>query len=280
MEFHADDPVRCRFTGPQSTVLGVTESDYNVVRSAGFVLAAAIAVGLQRFTPHARLRGSWRTNCGLWGINLLVLGAVCGACACTVAQWARAAGVGLFAIVPAPRWMAILVSVLTLDLVSYAWHRANHRLRLLWRFHQVHHSDVTFTVSTGVRFHPGELVLSLPLRLAAVALLGVPPEGVVVFEVLFNIANLVEHGDANLPAIAERFLGRVLITPAVHRWHHSRRWAELDTNFGTIFAVWDRLLGTYHTSSSATDVETGLPSVTQPTGLVRALVLPGVHSGR
>lgn len=272
--------MRCGGGGLRSTFRAVTEHDFTVVRSTGFVLALAIAVGLQRLTPHARLRGSWRANGGLWGVNLAVLGVVCGACVCTVAQWAHAARVGLFAVVPAPWWMVIVVSVLALDLVSYAWHRANHRLRLLWRFHQVHHSDVTFTVSTGVRFHPGELLLSLPLRLGAVVLLGVPPEGVVVFEVVFNIANLVEHGDTNLPAFAERFLGRAFITPAVHRWHHSRRWAELDTNFGTIFAVWDRLLGTYHTSSSATDVETGLPGVTQPTGFVRALMLPSVQSGR
>jgi sterol desaturase/sphingolipid hydroxylase (fatty acid hydroxylase superfamily) len=258
----------------------VSEYDFNLVRSAGFVLAVAIAAGLQRLAPHARLRGSWAANCGLWGVNLLVLGAVCGACACTVAHWARAAGIGLFALVPAPRWLAIVLSVLALDMVSYAWHRANHRLRVLWRFHQVHHSDVTFTVSTGVRFHPGELLLSLPLRLGAIVLLGVPPEGVVVFEVVFNIANLVEHGDTNLPAFAERICGRVFITPALHRWHHSRRWAELDSNFGTIFAVWDRVLGTYQTSSSATAVETGLPNVLRPTGFVRALLLPGVHPGR
>jgi sterol desaturase/sphingolipid hydroxylase (fatty acid hydroxylase superfamily) len=175
--------------------------------------------------------------------------------------------------------MAIVVSVLALDLVSYAWHRANHRLRLLWRFHQVHHSDVTFTVSTGVRFHPGELLLSLPLRLAAVALVGVPPEAVVVFEVLFNIANLVEHGDTNLPAVAERLLNRVFITPALHRWHHSRRWAQLNTNFGTIFVVWDRLFDTFQSNASATAVDTGLPNVAQPTGFVRALVMPRVARG-
>lgn len=262
------------------TISSVTEYDFNVVRSTGFVLAALIAVGLQRLVPHARLRGSWRANCGLWGVNLLVLGAVCGACACTVARWARGAGVGLFAVVPAPRWMAVVLSIVALDLVSYGWHRANHRLRVLWRFHRVHHSDGTFTVSTGVRFHPGELLLSVPLRLAAVALLGVPPEGVVVFEVLFNIANLVEHGDTNFPADVEHILDRVLITPALHRWHHSRRWAELNTNFGTIFTVWDRLFGTYQANSSAAEVETGLPGVPQPTGFLRALALPGLRSGR
>ena len=254
----------------------MSEHDFNVIRSAGFVLAVVIAVGLQRLTPHARLRGSWTANCSLWGVNLAVLGVVCGACGFTVARWAAAAGVGLLAVVSAPRWLAIAASVLALDLVSYWWHRANHRLGVLWRFHRVHHSDLTFTVSTGVRFHPGELVLSLPLRLAAVALLGVPPEGVAIFEVCFTVANLVEHGDIDLPAPLEHFVDRALITPALHRWHHAQTWTQLNTNFGTVFAVWDRLFGTYHRSSSATPVKTGLPGVATPTGFVQALVLPAL----
>lgn len=258
----------------------VTEHEFNLLRSAGFVLAVVIAFGLQRIAPHARLRGSWQTNCGLWAVNLLVLGAVCGACACTVARWAEAQGIGLFAVVPAPRWSAVVVTVLALDVVSYCWHRANHRIRVLWRFHRVHHSDITFTVSTGARFHPGELILSLPLRLTAVVLLGAPPAGVLIFELVFTIANLVEHGDTNLPAAVERALAGVLITPALHRLHHSRQWADLNTNFGTIFSVWDRLFATHAASSSAVEVQTGLPGVTQPTGFLGALLLPGVPLGR
>lgn len=177
----------------------VTEHEFNLLRSAaGFVLAVVIALGLQRIAPHARLKGSWQANCGLWAVNVLVLGAVCGACACTVARWAETRGIGVFAVVPAPGWSAVVVSVLALDVVSYCWHRANHRIRVLWRFHRVHHSDTTFTVSTGTRFHPGELMLSLPLRLTAVVLLGAPPEGVLAFELIFTIANLVEHSDTNL----------------------------------------------------------------------------------
>lgn len=258
----------------------VTEHDFSVVRSVGFVLAAVIAVGLQRLRPHARLRGSWQTNCGLWAVNLVVLGAVCGACVCTAARWAEARGVGLFSVVAAPRWLAIAVSVLALDFVSYCWHRANHLIPALWRFHRVHHSDVAFTVSTGTRFHPGELVLSLPLRLAAVVLLGAPPEGVLIFELVFNVANLVEHGDTNLPATVERRLAWVFITPALHRFHHSRQWADLNTNFGTIFALWDRLFSTHRGSSSRTEVQTGIPGLTEETGFLDALLLPAVRRGR
>lgn len=252
----------------------MTESEFNVVRAVGFVLAVAIAVSLQRITPHARLHGSWRTNLGLWAINAGVLGVVCGACAYTVAGWASAARVGVLNLVPMPHAVAIIASIVGLDVVSYGWHRANHQLRWLWRFHQVHHSDATFTVSTGVRFHPGELLLSLPVRLSAVAALGAPPEGVVFFELIFAVANLVEHGDINLPARLEQRLARVLVTPGLHRRHHSTQVTELNTNFGTIFSLWDRWFRTFLASGSTADVQTGLPGMSGTPGLLEAVLFP------
>jgi sterol desaturase/sphingolipid hydroxylase (fatty acid hydroxylase superfamily) len=252
----------------------MTENEFTVVRSVGFMLAVAIAVGLQRIAPHARLRGSWRTNLGLWALNAVVLGVVCGACAYTVARWASAAGVGVLTLVPMPRAVAVIASIVVLDVVSYGWHRANHQLRWLSRFHQVHHSDPTFTVSTGVRFHPGELLLSLPVRLSAVVALGAPPEGVVFFELIFAVANLVEHGDINLPAQLERRLAHVFITPALHRRHHSTQVTELNTNFGTIFSLWDRWFGTFLASGSAADVQTGLPGISSAPGLLQAVLFP------
>jgi sterol desaturase/sphingolipid hydroxylase (fatty acid hydroxylase superfamily) len=233
-----------------------------------------VAAALQRWHPHARIRRPARSNLGLWAVNLVVLGVVCGGCACAVARWAAAARIGLLNASAAPLWIGVPATILALDVVSYGWHRANHRLRWLWRFHQVHHSDAAFSVSTGVRFHPGELLLSLPLRLAAVALLGASPAGVVAFEVVFTIANLIEHGDIDLPLAVERRIGRVCVTPALHRRHHSRRRSELNSNFGTIFAVWDRLLGTYGDSSSAARVDTGLAELSDTPSLGRALILP------
>jgi len=156
-------------------------------------------------------------------------------------------------------WMAIPVTVIALDLVSYGWHRANHRVALLWRFHRVHHSDTAFTASTAARFHPGELLLSLPVRLAAVATVGATPEAVVAFEIVFALANFFEHSNADLPAPVERRLALLCVTPALHRWHHSKRAEELDSNFGTILTLWDRLGRTYQPNSSRVAVETGLP---------------------
>ncbi len=252
----------------------MTESDFQIVRVGGFLVAAALAFGLQRLAPHAPLRGRGGVNGGLWGINVVVLTAVCGACACTVARWAAGAEFGVLNTVSLPPWIGLPVTVAALDAVSYGWHRANHRIAVLWRFHRVHHSDPSFTVSTGLRFHPGELLLSLPIRLAAVALLGAPAVAVVVFEIVFTIANLFEHGNIDLPIVLERRLARGLVTPALHRRHHGRRSVELNSNFGTIFTVWDRLLGTYGESSSATRFEIGLPSGEPVVTLLRALALP------
>ena len=244
-----------------------------MLRGAGFMTALALALLLQRLWPHARLRGSWSVNGGIWFTNLVVIGIVCGACACTVARWAGGHGIGVLNAAPAPSWLGIPIGIVALDLVSYLWHRANHRVRFLWRFHQVHHSDPTFTASTGVRFHPGELLLSLPVRVTAVALVGASAEAVVLFEIVFTVANLVEHGDINLPLSFERLMGRVFITPALHRRHHTKLGPDRDTNFGTICAIWDRLFGTRADNDSATAIETGLPGLGQLT-LPRVFMLP------
>ncbi len=212
-------------------------------------------------------------NGGLWLINAAIVGAVCGACAFTAAEWAGRQGLGVLNWAGLGAWASIPASLVVLDLVSYGWHRANHRVPVLWRFHQVHHSDPTFTASTGVRFHPGELLLSLPLRLVTVVLLGASVEAVLTFEIAFTVANLVEHGDINVPRRIERALARVLVTPALHRRHHTKFGPARDTNFGTIFSVWDRLLRTYTPNDSATAVQTGLPGLDR-LGLSGALVLP------
>lgn len=256
----------------------MTEAQLQAIRAGAFVAAMVLAILLQGLAPHARLRGSWRVNGGLWLVNALVVGAVCGACACTAAQWAAREGIGVLNAAGVGAWAAIPATVVGLDLLSYGWHRANHRLPLLWRFHQVHHSDPAFTVSTGVRFHPGELLLSLPLRLAAVVLLGAPVEAVLAFEATFTVANLVEHGDIDLPGGVEGTLARALVTPALHRRHHTRVGPERDTNYGTIFSFWDRLLGTYTQSDSTTRVETGLLGADQVT-FAGALMLPARRRG-
>jgi sterol desaturase/sphingolipid hydroxylase (fatty acid hydroxylase superfamily) len=153
---------------------------------------------------------------------------------------------------------------------------------LLWRFHQVHHGDSQYTVTTALRFHPGELLLALPVRLLAVTFLGVPVVGVIVFEVVFAFANFWEHGDIDLPLKVEEALGRAFITPALHRRHHSVESQLLDSNFGTIFSLWDRLFGSFGENRSSVKIETGLPGVEGSIGTMGILALParGIFRGR
>jgi sterol desaturase/sphingolipid hydroxylase (fatty acid hydroxylase superfamily) len=236
------------------------EATYQLARSAGLAAALLFGLALERWRPHEPLRPAWRTNLGLFAIDALVMGIVCGACGWVVAAWAADHGIGLLAWLGAGPSAAVGVGLLGLDAVSYLWHRANHRLPFLWRFHRVHHADTSYHVTTALRFHPGELLLALPVRLAAVLALGVPPEGVLLFELVFGVANLLEHMNFDLPGRLDPIARRLFITPALHRAHHACDWRELDTNFGTVLSVWDRLAGTYHASAPARRVATGLPT--------------------
>jgi sterol desaturase/sphingolipid hydroxylase (fatty acid hydroxylase superfamily) len=252
----------------------VSETDLRTARLVGFAAAFVLALALQRLLPHRRLQGSWRVNGGVWLFGAVVMGVLCGACVCLAARWAEPRSIGLFNSIAVPAGVRIIATVLLLDAVSWAWHRANHLVPFLWRFHRVHHSDGTFTVSTALRFHPGELLLSLPVRLVAVLALGAPVVGVVVFEVVFAFSNLIEHGNVSLPLGPERVLSAVLITPALHRHHHSVETAELNSNVGTIFTFWDRAMGSFQASSSADSVATGLPGGRTVGSVREALILP------
>jgi len=234
------------------------EPQAQLARGLAPVAAFAFGLALERIAPHVALRPAWRANLGLWATNALLMAAVCGACGFAVATWATREGVGLLNQIGAPTWLGVAAAVAGLDLLSYAWHRANHELGFLWRFHRVHHADADYHVSTALRFHPGELLLALPIRLAVIAALGAPALGVVVFEVVFGAANVLEHGNFDLPRPLERALGVAFVTPALHRRHHSIERSERDSNYGTILCVWDRLARTLRPDSSAAVFATGL----------------------
>jgi sterol desaturase/sphingolipid hydroxylase (fatty acid hydroxylase superfamily) len=250
------------------------EAAYQTARTLAVGVAIALAFALERWRPHAILRPAWLTNLGLGAIDSLVMAALCGACGWLAASWAASEGVGLLVWAGAGPWLAVAIGVLGLDAVSYGWHRANHQLPFLWRFHQVHHGDASFHFTTALRFHPGELLLALPVRLAAVVLLGVPPEGVLVFELVFGVANLLEHGNFDLPRRLEPMVERLLVTPALHRAHHTADWRELNTNFGTVFSIWDRLAGSLHVGEPERAVVTGIPGRPEAPSLSESLLLP------
>lgn len=232
---------------------------YKAIAAGGAFGAAAV---LQWLLPIAKDRklipGNWRTNLTLAAFNAAVTGLVCGGCLCGVSQQAAQYGFGLFLVARLPPAITILVCVVALDGVAWAWHRANHRMPALWRFHAVHHSDTVYDVSTAVRFHLGEIVVALIVRGIAVLLLGAPVAAILAFEIIYSLFNFMAHGSIALPGGLDRFLSRLVVTPAYHRVHHSRNAHQQHTNFGTIFAVWDRIFKTSQPWTPPTSYSVGL----------------------
>ena len=193
----------------------------------------------------------WTNNLALVALDTAILRLTFPILAVGLAAMAEERGWGLFNLVEAPAWLAILVSILVLDLVIYLQHVMFHAVPALWRLHRMHHADLEFDVTTGLRFHPVEILLSMGLKLAAVAALGPPAVAVLVFEVLLNATAMFNHSNIRLPARVDRVLRLVLVTPDMHRVHHSIVPAETNSNFGFNLPWWDRLLGTYRAAPRA-----------------------------
>jgi sterol desaturase/sphingolipid hydroxylase (fatty acid hydroxylase superfamily) len=158
-----------------------------------------------------------------------------------IAWWADASGFGLLHWLRAPAPVAAVAGFLLMDWAYYWWHVATHRIPFLWRFHNVHHTDLDLDVSTAVRFHFGEILLSVPPRVGIVTLIGLHPATLVIYELVFECAVFFHHSNARLPLRLERWLNRVIVTPRMHGTHHSIVRHETDSNWGTIFSWWDRL---------------------------------------
>lgn len=162
-----------------------------------------------------------------------------------MAEIAKIRGWGLLNLVVLPHWLEFGAAVLALDLVIYLQHRAFHRVPFFWRFHRMHHTDLDLDVSSGTRFHPIEILVSLLIKLGVIALLGTPVLAVVIFEVALNATSLFNHGNVRIPLVVDHWLRLFLVTPDMHRVHHSVIPRETDSNFSFNVPWWDRLLGTY-----------------------------------
>jgi sterol desaturase/sphingolipid hydroxylase (fatty acid hydroxylase superfamily) len=187
----------------------------------------------------------WSNNLGIVVIDTLLVRLTFPIVAVGLAVMAEAQGWGLFNIVGAPTWLALILSVLALDLAIYLQHVMFHAVPALWRLHRMHHADLEFDVSTGLRFHPVEILLSMGIKLAVVVALGPPVVAVLVFEVLLNATAMFNHSNIRIPAGIDRVLRLIVVTPDMHRVHHSIHPSETNSNFGFNLPWWDRLLGTY-----------------------------------
>ncbi len=187
----------------------------------------------------------WSNNFGIVAIDTVLVRLIFPAVAVALALHAAERGWGLFNGLDIPFWLAFVLSVLALDLAIYLQHVLFHAVPALWRLHRMHHADLEFDVSTGLRFHPVEIVLSMGIKLGVVAALGPPAIAVLVFEVLLNATSMFNHSNIRIPGRIDRILRLFVVTPDMHRVHHSIYPSETNSNFGFNLPWWDRLLGTY-----------------------------------
>ena len=208
------------------------------------VMALAEAAWPRRERTLPRLT-RWPSNLAVVVLDSLLVRLVFPMTAVAVAALGEARGWGLLNVMQVPAWIAVPVAVIVLDLVIYLQHVMFHAVPGLWRLHRMHHADLDFDATTGLRFHPVEILISMGIKLAAVAALGPPAVAVLLFEVILNATALFNHANIDLPRPVDRVLRLFVVTPDMHRVHHSIDPRETNSNYGFNLPWWDRLLGTY-----------------------------------
>lgn len=255
------------------------------VRLGVFLALFTLLGTLEALAPRRSLATSkarrWGRNLTLTVLNTVAargLAALVPVAAVATAVLAEERGFGLLQAVGAPRGASVVLAIVALDLAIYLQHVLFHAVPALWRLHKVHHADLDLDVTTGARFHPLEILLSMGIKSAVVLLIGAPPVAVVVFEILLNATAMFSHSNLRIPASVDRVLRWAVVTPDMHRVHHSVVREEIDRNFGFNLPWWDRLLRTYQDQPRAghEDMAIGLEEWREDAGvaLPRLLVLP------
>jgi sterol desaturase/sphingolipid hydroxylase (fatty acid hydroxylase superfamily) len=214
------------------------------------LMAAWEALAPRRVAQFPR-RTRWPHNLLLLAIDIAVIRVLAPGAAIAVAFAGEINGWGLLNVVQPPIWLGIPFAVAFLDLAIYFQHVAFHAVPALWRLHRVHHTDLDFDVTTGTRFHPIEILISTGIKCAAVAAIGAPVVAVLAFELLLNATSMFNHGNVRLPGRVDRLLRLIVVTPDMHRVHHSVLPRETNSNFGFNLPWWDRLFGTYRAAPAA-----------------------------
>jgi len=278
----ADDPGKTKLLQGPSIPLRNALKHELPIRLSIFAIVL-IAMALWESSAPRRIRSfaravRWPANLGISLLAsllmriLLPLGAVGFASYCTVHRW------GLLSALALPQVLSVIVTLIALDFVIYLQHVMFHAVPALWRIHRMHHTDLDFDVTTGVRFHPLEIVISMAIKLVAVAALGAPAAGVLLFEILLNATSLFNHSNIAMGSTADTLMRLLIVTPDMHRVHHSIVVRETNSNFGFNLSWWDRLLGTYRDQPAAGHLAMtiGIEDFRDPgeLGLSRMLVRP------
>lgn len=226
-----------------------------VVRLTSFTFIFAVFVIWEILKPRRaqrypkRLR--WSNNLGITLLNTVTVRLLVPTSAVAMAITAQQQDLGIFNKLPVSAGLSIVMAVLIMDAALYFQHLAFHHVPFLWRLHRVHHADLDFDVTTGIRFHPLEILLSLCIKMVVVLMLGAPVAAVVIFEVLLNATSVFNHANIYIPHKVDRVLRRLLVTPDMHRVHHSVVVNETNSNFGFNLPWWDYLFGTYRDQPQA-----------------------------
>jgi len=226
-----------------------------LIRLGAFLGIFAIVALWEFAAPRRRAafirRARWPHNLALLVLDGVVVRLVAPGAAIAVAIAGEAHGWGLVNALALPAWLAVPLAIILLDLAIYFQHVTFHAVPALWRLHRVHHTDLDFDVTTGTRFHPVEILISTLIKMAAVAAIGAPAVAVLVFEVLLNATAMFNHANGRMPAWLDRWARLLVVTPDMHRVHHSVAYNETNSNFGFNLPWWDRLFGTYRAQPAA-----------------------------
>ncbi len=252
------------------------------LRLVFFLGTFLVCAGIEWSRPKRTWRESRLTR---WGINLaiilmntLIVRLTVGAIAVTAAVWAQQEQVGLFYWLQMPEVISAVLGFLLLDMAIWCQHWITHKLPLLWRLHQVHHTDLDLDVTTALRFHPVEIILSLIYKALIIVVLGIDPLVVITFEIVLNSSAIFTHANIRLPSGLDNALRWMICTPDMHRIHHSVYPKETDSNYGFFLSIWDRLFATYtvEPKDNHQQMKLGLSEYRQQTGLgfFRLLKLP------
>ena len=248
-DFRAHNFVKRRDHGPIPTMDDALLIHEPAIRLVAFLAVLTIMAGWEALGPRRRPQSSravrWINNLAIVALDTVLLRILFPILAVGLAIVAAQNGWGLFNMIGTPYWIALAVSIVALDFAVYLQHVMFHAVPTFWRLHRMHHADPDFDVTTGLRFHPLEILVSMGIKLGVVMALGPPAAAVVVFEVLLNLSSMFNHGNVRIPPAIDRVVRMVVVTPDMHRVHHSIHPNETNSNFGFTLAWWDRLMGTY-----------------------------------
>jgi sterol desaturase/sphingolipid hydroxylase (fatty acid hydroxylase superfamily) len=235
-----------------SEVLLANEPLIRLFAFAGiFAAMAAWEIFAPRREQHLARGTRWPSNIGIVVLDAVLVRLVFPTTAVGLAQVAEGAGWGLFRVIDLPKWASVPLAVMALDLAIYLQHVLFHAVPALWRLHRMHHADQDVDVTTGTRFHPIEILLSMGIKLGVIAALGTPAVAVFIFELLLNATSMFNHSNVRMPLRLDGVLRRVVVTPDMHRVHHSIVAHETNSNFGFNLPWWDHLFGTYRDQPAA-----------------------------